>query len=365
LLAEATPESLHELPELAGGDPGLTAAFAIAATGDGRDAVGRPGFLDVETTGLDRSAATLVIVVGLGYFRDGQLVTRQFFLDDPAAEPTMLGEAAELIGGFDGLITFNGKSFDVPLLAGRYAMHRRKDPVPAVHLDLLHPARRIWRRRLGQTSLGALEARLLGSVRESDVPGYEIPARYYAYLRDGRRGAIEPVLEHNRRDLVALARLALRLDSLLRDPSLTTGLAPGDWLGLAGLLEARGQLEAARRCYESCLAGASSVDRAEAAFRLAGLTRARGELAEAIQLYEAVAGFLSPRAAAAALELAKLYERQLRDSVRALACARRAVALLERSPGASRPALLNARARLARLEARHATDIAASSARPP
>ena len=289
----------------------------------GRDEeLGRAVFLDIETTGLTSGAGTLVALVGLAWLDQRQVIVRQYLLHDPAVEPVLLDDVAEHLRAARTLVSFNGKCFDQPLLLGRYLLHRRRDPFPRLHLDLLHPARRIWRRRLRQASLLALEARVLGVVRPLDIPGAEIPARYFDFIR-GDTTAMLPVVEHNRQDLITLVHLAQRVAHLLGH-DLPAGIAPSDLLGLGRLCEAVSQADLARRSYEAALTGASPGDRAEALYQLATLQLRAREYDQAIALLEGVASYTHEVAVAAAIDLAKLYEHQKRDPARALQHAQRA-----------------------------------------
>ena len=314
-------------------------------------AVDDPGsvvFLDIETTALNAGAGTLVVVVGLGFYADDQFVVRQYVLHDPANELAFLGAIAGELNRFTSVVTFNGKRFDLPLLEGRFHLNRRPVPFPVRHLDLLHPARRIWRRRLRHCSLGALESRILGVIRESDLLGAEVPDRYFAFLRDGEALAFRPVLAHNRQDVLTLARLAGRVDRMLSGQRVPV-VGGSDLLGLGRLHEAHGRSAQAVACYQESLAGATTIERAEALFRLAWLTRQAGDLEKAIELFAAVAGFSTRPAAFAAVELAKYYEHQARNYALALSYTRRALFLTDEASEAARNDLLR---RIDRLERR-------------
>jgi hypothetical protein len=313
--------------------------------------IAQPTYLDVESTGLNAGAGTIVFLVGLAQVVDGECIVQQFFLRDPADEPDLLAQIASALRPYSALITFNGKRFDAPLLGGRYTLHRAADPLPAEHLDLLPPSRRIWGRRLGQTSLTALESRILGIVRGPDVPGRDIPRRYFEYVRDGKSEAIIPVLAHNRHDLLAMVLLAGRIAALLAEPGRATGTAPSDLVGLGGLLEASGRADGARQCYQAALAGSSALDRAEALFRLATLTDKSTELERVVELLEVVAGYTVDRAVPASIELAKIFEHRTREPERALTYARRAFRLLRERPAPTTAITLpEVSHRIARLE---------------
>jgi len=163
---------------------------------------------------------------GLRFFDADGFHTRQFFLSGYEAERELLDALAALAERFNGLVTFNGRTFDVPLIETRYLFHRLESPFADMpHFDMLHPARKLWRRRsIAQPShrerwsggrpgdaascaLGALEEAILGVQRFDDVPGFEIPSRYFNYLRTGDVAPLAAVFEHNRLDLLSLAAL--------------------------------------------------------------------------------------------------------------------------------------------------------------
>jgi uncharacterized protein YprB with RNaseH-like and TPR domain len=178
-------------------------------------------FFDLETTGLSGGAGTHAFLVGCGWFDDkGGFVTRQFVMTRYADERPMLGTVAGELARAGALVSFNGKSFDAPVLETRYSFHRlewiagRKP-----HLDVLHPARAFWGGADGRLScsLGALEQQQLGARRAGDVPGFEIPERYFQFVRSGDARPLAAVLEHNRLDLLSLAGLAARLLHLVRE----------------------------------------------------------------------------------------------------------------------------------------------------
>ncbi|MGH9140172.1 MAG: ribonuclease H-like domain-containing protein, partial [Vicinamibacterales bacterium] len=198
-------------------------------------------FFDLETTGLSGGAGTLAFLVGCGWFdRDGSFITRQFLLARQADERVLLEAVAGELARAGALVSFNGKSFDAPLLEGRYLFHRiawsgRDMP----HVDVIHSARRFWKPRdrgthgmresrpfaasafnAGRTgegcSLQTLERQVIGARRHGDVPGFEIPGRYFQFVRSGDPAPLEPVLEHNRLDLLTLAALTARLLNLAR-----------------------------------------------------------------------------------------------------------------------------------------------------
>ncbi|MBS1152238.1 MAG: Glutamate synthase large chain, partial [Myxococcaceae bacterium] len=149
--------------------------------------------IDTETTGLQGGAGTLPWVIGISWFEGELLVVRQLFLGRPGAEAPLLRMLAEKIEAASVLVTFNGKCFDWPLLRTRFVLNRIAAPAPRPHLDLLHCARRIFKRRLGGTRLQDLEAAVLGFQREGDIAGADIPAVYFDWLRSGLSAQVERV----------------------------------------------------------------------------------------------------------------------------------------------------------------------------
>jgi uncharacterized protein YprB with RNaseH-like and TPR domain len=214
----------------------LAESAGEAALYGGGDARAPFVFFDLETTGLSGGAGTQAFLVGCGWFdHDGSFVTRQFLLTRYADERPMLDTVAGELARAGALVSFNGKSFDAPVLETRYLFHRlawngRQLP----HVDVLHAARRFWKRashgarasRLDGSrafqadddgcSLTALEKHILGVRRAGDVPGFEIPGRYFQFVRTGDARPLAAVLEHNRLDLLSLAALTARLFHLAR-----------------------------------------------------------------------------------------------------------------------------------------------------
>ncbi len=173
-------------------------------------------FFDLETTGLSGGAGTQAFIVGCGWFDpDGSFVTEQHLLVDYAHERPMLSLVADVVDRSGAIVSFNGKSFDAPVIETRYMFHRLESPCTGrPHLDLLHPARRFWAGEAG-ASLTTLETQVLGARRTGDVAGFEIPARYFQFLRSGDARPLEVVLSHNRLDLLSLAGLTARFLQLV------------------------------------------------------------------------------------------------------------------------------------------------------
>lgn len=162
-------------------------------------------FFDIETLGL---FSRPIILFGVGVLEHDELVVRQYLLRDIEEEPAaLLATMAHLSTGCAALVTFNGKAFDAPYLLDRLAYYRmgRFSGIP--HFDVLHFSRRHWKDQFPSLRLALLEKEILGVRRTDDVPGQMVPEFYETYLRTGNCGPLVPVVEHNRQDVVSLARL--------------------------------------------------------------------------------------------------------------------------------------------------------------
>ncbi|MCX7892543.1 MAG: ribonuclease H-like domain-containing protein [Burkholderiales bacterium] len=164
--------------------------------------------LDTETTGLAGGTGTMAFLVGLAGFEPGCLVVRQYVATAFSAETAMLAAVRAWVARADCLLTFNGKSFDVPLLKARFALAREPHPFEAIaHADLLHATRRRLREDWPDCRLRTTEERALGFARIDDLPGAEVPLAWQRWLRQRDPAPIPRILDHNREDLVSLAAL--------------------------------------------------------------------------------------------------------------------------------------------------------------
>ncbi|HDQ71659.1 MAG TPA: hypothetical protein ENN19_06125 [Chloroflexi bacterium] len=218
-------------------------------------------FIDTETTGLSGGAGTMAFMVGLGFFEAGAFHVHQYFLRDPGDEPAMVETLAKQLFRFEYLVSFNGITFDVPILENRFILARIPPPTGNLpHLDLLHPARRLWRYALPSCALGSLEVEVLGVQREqADVPGGVIPYLYRDYLRTGDAREMKRVLYHNEIDVLSLATLAVRLHRAFADPWGETvrsepELGGAEFYGLARWYARDGRDEEAERAYRVAIA---------------------------------------------------------------------------------------------------------------
>lgn len=275
-------------------------------------------FLDTETTGLVGGAGTLVFMVGVGAFVKDGFRLRQYFLRDPAKEDAMLYALQGDLDPAAGLVTFNGKIFDVPLLEMRYmlGLRQRWSLTSFPQIDLLYPARRLWRRVLPDCSLGTIERSVLGVRRtEEDVPGHEIPGLYQDFLRTGDASGMARVAYHNAVDILSLVVLTTEVLSR-HDQATLASLMDGEALGVARWHQSGGRLKKAELAYQEALSHADSDTRLEALRRYSFFLKREG------RHEEAVAGWkewyqLAPDNPLPCIELAKYFEWHARDLAQA------------------------------------------------
>jgi hypothetical protein len=289
--------------------------------------------------------------VGIAWWDAGGLQVEQFFMRDFSEEHSLLQELAARLAERPVLVTFNGKSFDWPLLENRFTMTRAiSTPRLAAHLDLLHPARALWKLRLGSVRLIELERRVLDAARldwhrEDDIACTLIPQYYFDYLRGGSSEPLVGVARHNQMDLRGLAALFGKINSLLASQEEERdGIDSLDLFGLSRFLERRGDSDRARiACSQALDAGLPAEFRPRARRELALLAKRRGDHAAAAALWlELVAD--ARDGVLACEQLAIHYERRAKDSARATEFARLGLAKLQRMRGSSRDPYAAARA---------------------
>lgn len=291
-------------------------------------------FLDTETTGLSGGVGTVVFLVGLGWIKDGVFYVRQILMKDYASEYMLIEEMEKTSAGFACSVSFNGRTFDLPLLETRCTMCRKRTPFAKMEcVDLLAPARRLWRRRLGSVRLANLEEKILGHGREDDLPGSEAPQRYFDYLKTGDFSLLEDVIDHNRQDILSMGELLAEICEAFGNPRRVKETADLFSLGLA--LGRQGEREEAEALYRmaaepkpitSIQALSESGYRNLANMELDRLLRRQGRTQERLELLRHMCTSRDG-AAYAHTELAKIYEHQLKDYRSALRAAREALAL--------------------------------------
>lgn len=286
-------------------------------------------FLDTETTGLAGGTGTVAFLIGLGWFEGSRFVMKQLFMRDYSEERAALMFLRELVQDRQFLVTFNGKAFDVNLLAVRFILNRLADPLAGLpHLDLLHPSRRLLRHRLDNVRLGTIEGAILALEREGDVPGHEIPQRYFDWLkyRDGR--LVADVFLHNRLDVLSMVALTAHLTEMIA-AKLPGGARqlPQDLLAAARLLMHRGETAGAHRMLTDLRSASCAETMRHACCLLSLIHKRAGEWPQAVEIWKEMIA-RDPDDVFTLIELAKWHEHRTGDYAQALDLARRALYVL-------------------------------------
>jgi uncharacterized protein YprB with RNaseH-like and TPR domain len=222
-------------------------------------------FLDLETTGLSGGTGTVPFLVGLAYYRDERFKVTQFFLNDMAEEGRLVEELGRFVGemAFKSLVTYNGKAFDLPLIETRFALHRKPCPLRGLpHLDFLFSARSLWQHKYDSCRLFNLAQTIVQAPRSEDIPGAEIPLRYFQYIRGGDFSLIEPILYHNQEDLLSLLGVVVAGAVLVERNREAASRGEGDAMdlyGVARLFERAGDAARSAALLEQALAGGSAL----------------------------------------------------------------------------------------------------------
>jgi hypothetical protein len=267
------PVELHENPYLPGARygqipialglqiPGSVLAFLSRDRAFEELDLGSAVFLDLETTGLAGGTGTVPFLVGLGYFRDDRFKVTQFFLSEMAEEGRLINEVSQFFRDmeFRSVITYNGKAFDLPLLETRFALHRTPFPVRDLpHLDFLFSARHLWKHKYDSCRLFNLAQQIAQAERADDIPGAEIPLRYFQYIRTGDFSLIEPILYHNQEDILSLLSVVVAGSVLVdrnREAAERGDADALDLYGVARLFESAGDAVRSAELLEKALEG--------------------------------------------------------------------------------------------------------------
>ncbi len=289
----------------------------------------RWAFLDTETTGLAGGSGTCAFLVGVGSVEPAGFRLRQFFMRDYGEEASVLWRLAEHLGQFDVLITYNGKTFDQPLLETRYTIARSRHPFDRLeHLDLLFGARRMWKLRLESCRLMDLENQILGVERQGDLPGELIPYCYFDYLRTKRAFRLVPIFHHNAIDILSLACLTAIVPFAFRSPEQAAVRHGADLIGLARwLLQSERQEEAVTLLRRAIDLGLPDHLLFRTLWDVATLERRLGRDDAALALIADLSQSRNPYRVRALEQLAKHYEHRERNYSMALEMTRAARAL--------------------------------------
>jgi uncharacterized protein len=283
-------------------------------------------FFDTETTGLS-GAGAVPFLIGFGMFVSGGFETRQYIIPDFADEQAMLEDIFAEFSPERTLVSYNGKSFDKPLIEDRLIIHRIARSVPfRHHLDLLHTSRSLFKRRLGDCSLGNIEQHALGYARDDDIPGYLVPAVYLDWIHNDEVGQLSEVIAHNRQDIVSLAALV----SVISESFESAGATLSSSLDAYSLMQVcekrrKGQLrELALRIGRERERDFVELGNPEIEFRRSMIFKRAGKFDSAVEIWRRLATGDNRRSdmrrpsQQARLELAKWYEHRCKDYRQAL-----------------------------------------------
>ncbi len=276
-------------------------------------------FIDTETTGLSGGLGTCAFLIGIGYFQESSFQIDQYLMNDFNEELAMLQHISTFVQDYQAIVTYNGKSFDIPLLNSRHIYAGLRPPFEGMHhIDLLHCVRRLWNHKLENCILTTAEFQLVSAAREGDVPGYLIPYTYFDYLRSRNPDPLKPVLYHNEKDILTMVTLLNKAIEVVEKPmELCTRSA--DLVRVGKLFEVAGRHDHAIHLYETHLTknrDPASADQSELLFRLGFAYKTQGRRREAAAIWEKCISEQRYHPLPY-IELAKHHEHSTRDLVRA------------------------------------------------
>jgi uncharacterized protein YprB with RNaseH-like and TPR domain len=286
-------------------------------------------FLDTETSGLAGGTGTYAFLIGMGNFTRKGFKLSQFFMRDPFEEPAQLAAFFCALDSTEALVTYNGRSFDVPLLNTRFITNGESPPlISHSHIDLLHLARRLWKDRLQSRTLGSIEENILGTQRtEDDIPGWMVPSIYFDYIKTGDARPLKNVLYHNAMDIISLATLLNHVSEILDNPH--GGLVEEgiDLISIGKIYESMGEIDEAAKCFSCGLEyNLPSNIRKQAVFRWSIMEKRRSNYDQSIQLWRDAA---ENQELYAHEELAKVFEHKLKDYSQAIYWTELAISILD------------------------------------
>jgi len=282
-------------------------------------------FLDLETTGLGSGTGNIPFMVGLAYWENEQFVVQQAIIRHPAEERAMLAYLHQLTAQFTHLVTYNGKSFDWPLLQSRYMLNGMRETIwQPLHIDLLHPSRALWRNTLESCKLSHIEKMRLGIVRIDDLPGSEAPVRYFQFLTNGSPDELADVFKHNEIDMLSLVTLAIRFGHLLSNEDVRVVVQqpsePEELVRTGLWLEKMGRFQYSKQLFQ--LAIHIPRQNSQTLMMLAMRDKKKNELDRSIMLWERIVessgAMVSRTHIEAAIELSMYYEHKAKQPSQAL-----------------------------------------------
>jgi uncharacterized protein YprB with RNaseH-like and TPR domain len=286
-------------------------------------------FFDTETSGLSGGTGTFAFLIGAGRFEDDCFHLVQYFLRDPIEETAQLHALSEFVGSKQGIVTFNGKSFDIPLINSRFSINNDLSPFKTLaHIDLLPLARSLWRDRLPSRKLTELERHILGFQRtKEDVPGWMVPSLYFDYIKNGDARPIKSVFYHNAMDIISMAALLNYITSILSNPFDNTIGEEGDHVALGRIFQNIGHYDTAADLYAYALKSNLPPELSrKTLFYWSYMEKRRENLSIAIELWEQAA---AEKEVFAHIELAKYYEHRIKDYLQAVLWTQAAMKLVK------------------------------------
>jgi len=266
-------------------------------------------FFDTETSGLSGGAGTFIFLAGYGYFTLNGFVLKQFFMPDPGSEQSLLQSMGKFLPDFNFLVSFNGRSFDEPMMNNRYRIYGLPSPLSSMqHFDMLHIARKLWKLRLPSRALKDLEVEILRLQRSSEeIPGWMVPEIYAEYLHTGDASPLAGVFYHNAMDILSLAALTLHVGEVLDEIDGDITMPPEDLYSVALMCRNDGQVEKACKLLEICMKINPIDDVAYKAITLyADLRKKEGDYVTAAKFWETAVQRYADWVSS--VELAKYYE---------------------------------------------------------
>ena len=287
-------------------------------------------FIDCETTGLAGGVGTYAFLVGMGYFGDHEFLIRQYFMRDFHEEEAVLFAVSQELKRFRSLASYNGKCYDLPLLQNRCVVNRIDfDPAAWLHLDLLFPSRRLWKKRIQDCSLASVERQILNVGREIDIPSYLIPQIYFDYLRSGSIDQLIPVFHHNVYDILSLVGLSVLISQAIQDFGVAGIEDPIDLYSLGRLHFGSGDYRESIACFEHALSKDMPAEWQHVIYmNLAYSYKRLGDYKQAGQIWHRLLEEEFPFDFHAYEELAKYYEHRENDCPQAMEIVDRATECL-------------------------------------
>jgi len=299
-------------------------------------------FFDLETTGLAGGTGTVAFLVGMGYYRDGAFHVVQYFLADLGEEERMIRELAAFFRDMDfkSVVTYNGKAFDIPLLETRFILHRERYVLGDLpHLDLLFSARSLWKHKHESCRLFHLAQQIVEAPRSEDIPGAEIPFRYFDFLRSGDFSLIEPILYHNQEDLLSLLGLGISAGKLFAagEADVCEDVDASDLIGVGKVFESANEIGRSIELFKKALARGGLRDDLAVAVKtkLSYHFKKSSDWESAVTFWQEIS-VNGENPVAALRELAMYFEHKKKDLAEARRAAEEGLALAQRGPDALR-----------------------------